>query len=91
VEVQPTHAALLVLADAYFPGWKCFVDGVEQPIHRVDYVLRGVTVKPGDREVVFKYQPDSFRIGACVSLLSLLVILGTSLSLRRPRNPGGPA
>jgi hypothetical protein len=85
VEVQPVRPALLVLGDTFYPGWKAWVDGVEQPIHRVDYVLRGVVVKPGDREVVFEYRPLSFRIGAIVSLAALAAVAVISLRLRRPR------
>ncbi len=85
VAVEPARDALLVLADAYYPGWKAFVDGAERPIHRVDHVLRGVVVHPGDREVVFEYRPDSFRLGAALSLAALVVTAGTAAALGRGR------
>lgn len=89
VEVAATRPSLLVLSDAWFPGWKAWVDGVERPIHQVDYFLKGVVVQPGEREVVFEYRPMSFRIGAAVSLVALAAVAGIALRLRRGRGHGG--
>jgi hypothetical protein len=92
VEVVASRTALLVLGDAYFPGWRALVDGVERPIHRVDYFLRGVVVGPEDREVVFEYRPASFRVGAAVSVLALATVAAAALGLaRRRRAQGAPA
>ena len=59
----PSGGGLVVLSDVYFPGWKATVDGEEAPIERVDYLLRGVAVGPGEHEIVMEYQPWSWRIG----------------------------
>ncbi|MEZ5065743.1 MAG: YfhO family protein [bacterium] len=84
VEVDAERAGLLVLADAYYPGWKASVDGEERPIHRVDHLFRGVAVRPGDRRVEFTYDPDSLRHGAGVTLAAaLLTVLATFLVPRR--------
>ncbi len=85
VAVDPARDALLVLADAYYPGWKAFVDGAARPIHRVDHLLRGVVVHPGDREVVFEYRPASFRLGAVLSLAALVATAGVAAGLRGGR------
>ena len=85
IEVSPERACLLVLADAHFPGWKAFVDGEERPIHRVNYLQRGVSVKPEDRTVVFSYQPSSFRTGAAVSLAALALVVVGAVTLRGRR------
>lgn len=87
LEIEAERPGLLVLADAWFPGWKVSVDGHERPIHRVNHAFRGVLVQPGDREVIFTYAPDSFRTGAWVSIAALLLILALAgiFQLRRPR------
>jgi hypothetical protein len=90
VEVSTERTALLVLADAWYPGWKALADGREKPIHRVNHLFRGVVVEPGDREVVFQYEPRSFRIGSIASLLGLAA-LGTGTVLLRRRDRSGPA
>jgi hypothetical protein len=90
VGVVPDRAGLLVLADAWYPGWKASVDGQERPIHRVDHAFRGVVVVPGDREVVFTYAPASFRVGAGASLVALLAAVGLALFLQRTRPVRSP-
>jgi uncharacterized membrane protein YfhO len=56
----------------YYPGWRAYVDGVETPILRTNYLFRGVVV-PGGRHVVrFAYLPSSVIAGAAVSALALL-------------------
>ena len=67
-----SEPSLAILSDAYYPGWKVFVDGKERKIVRANHGLRGVKVKPGDHVVEFLYQPWSFRIGLWFSLVSLI-------------------
>jgi uncharacterized membrane protein YfhO len=74
---------LLVLTDVYFPGWKATVDGADAPIHRVDYLLRGVSVPEGTHKVEFSYQPASWRAGWIVSGLALLVLIAIGFGARR--------
>lgn len=91
VEVEAGRTALLVLGDAWYPGWKASVDGRPEPIHRVDHALRGVVVRPGDRRVTFEYDPASFRIGSALSLAGLgllgLGALGLARTGRAARRP----
>jgi Bacterial membrane protein YfhO len=79
----------LVLTDAYYPGWKAYVDGKETRVLRADYLFRAVAVPPGEHLVEFRYQPQSFQIGRAISLAALaiaVVALGLSFipTLRRP-------
>jgi len=77
---------ILVLNDAYYPGWRVFVDGKEEHIMRANHVFRAVAVPAGANKVVFSYQPESFRWGMWVSgatfvLLVILVVMGFGQSL----------
>jgi hypothetical protein len=76
VEADADRPALLVLTDAWYPGWKARVDGREVDVERVDYLVRGVPVPAGSHTVEFSYEPASWRVGWIVSLLALLTILG---------------
>jgi hypothetical protein len=94
VETDASRAALLILGDSWFPGWKATVDGEPAPIHRVDYVIRGVSVPAGSHRVEFRYEPASVRAGFAVSGLALLTI-GAAAAVglggrRRGRPPRGP-
>ncbi len=61
----------LVLADVWYPGWRCTVDGATVPVRRADFLYRAVLVPNGRHEVVFTFEPDSYRIGRQVSLAAL--------------------
>ena len=66
--------SLLVLSDLHYPGWKARLDGRDVPIERVNYVMRGVSLPPGDHRVEFRYEPLSWRVGWIVSLLGSLTL-----------------
>lgn len=68
---------LLFLSDAYYPGWKAYVNEKEVKIYRADYAFRAVVVPPGHSLIKFTYDPLSFKIGYISSFVSigLLVIL----------------
>jgi hypothetical protein len=66
--------ALLVLADAFFPGWQATVDGAAAPILRANLMFRAVALEPGTHEIVFSYEPAAWRTGAAISLAALAVL-----------------
>jgi hypothetical protein len=87
VAVEPSAGGELVLSDLHYPGWEARVDGRRVDVDRVDYLLRGVRVKPGDRVVEFRYRSGVWRAGWVISLLALglmFMLAGWSLRRRRP-------
>ena len=64
--------SLLVLTDAWYPGWKAFMDGADRPIWRVNLLFRGILVNPGAHSVLFVYDPWQFRLGEWISLATAL-------------------
>jgi hypothetical protein len=58
---------LVILADAYYPGWQLSIDGRPAGILRANRLMRGAAVPAGEHALVYTYRPDSFRIGALVS------------------------
>lgn len=75
IQTQSDSLKLLFLSDNYYVGWKAFVNGVETKIYRTDYSFRAVPVPAGSNEVVFIYDPLSFKAGVIISVISLLVLL----------------
>lgn len=69
------RAAMLVLNDSWHEGWKVFVDGVEQPVLRVNYDFRGVVVAEGTHRVTFLYRPKLLLVGIAISGGALLLLL----------------
>jgi uncharacterized membrane protein YfhO len=81
--------SLLVLTDVHYPGWKASVDGSDAKVERVDYLLRGVVVPPGEHTVELRYEPASWRAGWLISLAGALAIGGLAAAgLRRRRIQG---
>lgn len=84
VRATARRPGLLVVSDAWYPGWKATVDGHPATVHRVDYVFRGVQVGAGSHRVVFTFQPLSWRVGWIISLVALLGLLAAlGISWRR--------
>ena len=66
---------LVILADAYDPGWSLTIDGAPAPIFRTNRLMRGAAVKAGRHTLAYTYNPASFRIGAGLSIVGLLALI----------------
>ncbi|HOS03434.1 MAG TPA: YfhO family protein, partial [Candidatus Hydrogenedentes bacterium] len=77
VRVTDTRPGVLVLTDAWYPGWQVTVDGVKTAVLPVDGAFRGVSLEKGPHEILFSYVPQSYRLGKQISAAAcLLVALG---------------
>lgn len=76
IDADLAAPGLLVLGDIWYPGWKAFVDGKDAKIYKTNYVMRGVAMPEGRHRVEFLYDPLSFKIGASISLMSLICAAG---------------
>jgi hypothetical protein len=76
LDVSAAADGLLVISQPFYPGWQARVDGVELPIHRVDYLLQGVAVPAGDHRVELVYHLSPLPgIITGMALLGGLVVL----------------
>ena len=83
---------LAVFSEIYYPnGWKAQVDGAPVDVLRADWTLRAAQLPAGEHDLVMRFEPDSYRIGANVSrassitliILLLLSIAGLFLPARK--------
>jgi hypothetical protein len=72
IQARPPRDGFLFLSDAYYPGWKAYVDGAEREIYQANYAFRAVYLSAGEHTVEFVYQPESFKVGAVISVCALL-------------------
>jgi hypothetical protein len=72
LDVQASGPAMVVVSEVFYPGWRATVDGAETTIFRADHALRAVQVPAGRHNVEMVFDPLSFRLGAVVSLATLL-------------------
>src|ERR1044072_6392319 len=80
IDAQLGQPGVRVLAAAFYPGWKAFVDGKEQRVLRANYLFRAVELGAGNHRVEFIYDPLSFKIGWIISLLTAAALISISLA-----------
>ena len=73
-EVESGKGGVIVFSEIYYPGWTATVDGVEQELGRVDYVLRALQVKPGKHEIVLSFFPKSITRTETVAYIALCIL-----------------
>jgi len=68
--------SFIVFSEIYYPhGWRVFIDGKETKLIRVNYILRGLEVNPGDHTIEMRFEPLSYKIGDKVILASNYILL----------------
>ncbi len=72
----------LVLTDAYYPGWICFVDGKEKPVYPANYLFRAVRLEKGKHRVSFVFSPETYNKSLLLSLITLLLVFVLSCRKR---------
>ncbi len=70
----------LVNTDAYYPGWKAYVDGAPAQLLRANLAFRAVLVPRGRHTVTFRYEPGSVSVGMGISAVAAFVIAGLLFS-----------
>jgi hypothetical protein len=74
---QSKEAQLAVFSEIYYPdGWKAYVDGKEQEILKVDYLLRGLELTPGKHKIEFKFDlPQLHKSNNLARIGTVLILL----------------
>ena len=78
---------MVVLSDAFYPGWRSRVDHRPAKIYEVNGAMRGVAVPRGRHVVTMRYRPVSVYLGAALSLLGILGALVWAAFAIRPDRP----
>lgn len=81
IEVQAERPSILVLADAWYPGWAASCrqdggsDGVDLPVLRANYMFRAVVVPEGRSAVTFRFRSMTLRLGRAISVVTAIALL----------------
>jgi len=81
VQADLACSGLAVIGDAYYPGWRAFVDGRRVPMQQVEGV-RAVHTAAGRHLIEFQYHPGRVYWGFILSLCGLAIIALISLRER---------
>jgi hypothetical protein len=98
VTVDATRPAMLVLSQAWSPGWEARIDGHAVPVVRADGLVQGVPVPAGSHRVELAYRAPGLRTGFLIAIGTLGAILlvavacafRTTLRKRVVSKPGPP-
>jgi hypothetical protein len=74
LRVHSNSGGRFVLIEQYFPGWTATIDGAAVPIERWGEAFQAVQVPAGEHRVQFLFHSRGLRLGALVSLASLVIL-----------------
>lgn len=74
ISATTSKEGLLVLSDAYYPGWHAYIDGIEVPIYRANYIMRAISLPKGNHDIEFRYEPLSVFLGLIISFTTLIIM-----------------
>lgn len=75
LNTQSSSSGFLLLSEIWYPGWKAYVNDKEVEIFKSDYIFRSIYLAKGKNRVKFVYEPSSFKIGAILSIATILSLL----------------
>jgi hypothetical protein len=85
IEAESLGPALLVVQDAFWPGWRATIDGQPAEILAADFLVRAVRWPAGRHRLEMTYDPPELRLGLALSAAgAVLLLLLAALAWRRP-------
>ncbi|MCC8035169.1 MAG: YfhO family protein, partial [Rikenellaceae bacterium] len=79
-EYRSVEPSLAVFSEIYYDkGWTAYLDGVEHPYIRADYILRAMALPAGSHTVEFRYRAEKFD-GLYISsvIFSILILIAVA-------------
>jgi len=85
VKYEPNHLTysyssgtdqVAVFSEIYYDkGWNAYINGVEVPYIRVNYLLRAMNLKAGTYEIEFRFEPKAYSLGNTIALISSIILI----------------
>jgi hypothetical protein len=75
IEAEAEADALLVVNEAFDPGWSATIDGAPVELLPADVLVRAVRFPPGRHRLVMQYRPASVTHGILISTLTAVLSL----------------
>lgn len=67
---------LAVFSEIYYDkGWNAYINGQKVNYIRANYLLRAMPLDPGTYKIEFKFEPDSYKYGNLIALISSIILL----------------
>ena len=89
LQVTADGPALLVLSQAWYPGWQVRIDGVPQgEALRTDYAFQGYPVGAGTHQIELIFASSGWRLGWLIAAITAAVLIILASRLYRKRTKG---
>ena len=75
IRTEAPDPSFLVVAEAWYPGWKAYVDDRETPIYPSDVAFRGLFIPGGAHRVRMEFRPTILPVSFAISALTLGVLI----------------
>ena len=91
-DVKNSSSSFIVFSEVYYPNsWKVYINGIEAELKRVNYILRGIEIEPGNHSIEMLFDPISYNYGNLIVKISsiillLLIIIVSIFEIRKYRN-----
>jgi preprotein translocase subunit SecG len=82
----------LIFAENFMPGWRAWVNGVEQRLWRANLVFMCLPLKKGSYQITLEFRPALYGWSLFLSMVSAIIIVlpGISLWNKRRRHQSTP-
>ena len=67
-----------IFSEIYYPkGWKAYIAATGEPVElfRANWMLRGAILPKGEGELVMRFEPESYAVGANISRASSILLI----------------
>ena len=90
-QTESDRPAMAVIAQSYYHLWRATIDGSPVRVWRANHAFQALEVPAGRHSVILIYDDGRFRLGAWVSVLTLLGLAGGWVIGRRKVSSATPA
>jgi len=74
IDAESSGPGLLTVNDAFWPGWRAWIDGQETAVLAADLLVRAVRWPTGRHTLVMRYDPPEILIGRMCSAVGALFV-----------------
>jgi hypothetical protein len=85
LRAEAGREGFVFMSDQHYPGWEATVNGVRTEVLRANFAFRAFRVPAGRSEITLRYRPKTLRLGAAISLATIL-FAGSLAFATRPRD-----
>lgn len=82
-DISTKEDRILCIPISYNKGWKVTDNGKSVKLLKVNGMFCGVSLSPGKHHIRLNYTTPGFKIGAFISLLSLIILCGLAIHKKR--------